>query len=61
MVWLVLLSVTAMILYLYFTWNYNYWQNRGIAGPKARPIVGTFPKSAFYLRNFVYELDDIYR
>ncbi|XP_037039727.1 probable cytochrome P450 28a5 [Bradysia coprophila] len=59
MLWLFLLSLTATSLYLYLTWNYNYWRSRGIVGPKPRPIVGTFPQSAVYLRNFVYELDEI--
>lgn len=61
MFWLILLSLSASTLYLYLTWHYNYWRNRGIVGPKPRPIIGTFPKSSLYLRNFVYELDDIYR
>ena len=61
MFWLLLLSLTAAGVYLYLTWNYNYWQSRGVVGPKPRAVVGTFPKSAVYLRNFVYELDEINR
>lgn len=61
MIWIILIVFSTTILYFYLTWNYNYWNNRGIIGPQPRPIVGTFPKSAVYLRNFVYELDDIYR
>ncbi|KAJ6635496.1 putative cytochrome P450 28a5 [Pseudolycoriella hygida] len=61
MFWVILSVTSVTLLYFYLTWNYNYWRNRGINGPKPRPLVGTFPKSAIYLRNFVYELDDIYK
>lgn len=62
MIWTILLiSYLVAILYFYLTWNYNYWRKRGIIGPRPSAIVGTFPKSAVYLRNFVYELDNIYR
>lgn len=50
-----------MILYYYLTWHFDYWKNRGIIGPKPIPFVGTFPKSAVYLENFLYDQDKIYR
>lgn len=49
------------LLYKYLTWNFDYWKKKGILGPKPIPLVGTFPRSCFYFKNFVYELDEIYR
>lgn len=52
---------SLVILYYYLTWHFNYWQNRGVIGPKPKPFVGTFSKSAVYLQNFIYDQDQIYR
>lgn len=49
------------IFYKYLTWNFDYWIKKDILGPKPLPLVGTFPKSSFYFKNFLYELDEIYR
>lgn len=53
--------VSIIILYYYLTWHFDYWQKRGVIGPKPLPFVGTFPKSAIYLENFLYDQDNIYR
>lgn len=52
---------SLVLLYYYLTWHFDHWRKRGVLGPKPIPFVGTFPKSAIYLKNFVYEQDDIYR
>lgn len=55
------LFASFVILYYYLTWHFDYWQKREVIGPKPKPFVGTFPKSAIYLQNFLYDQDDIYR
>lgn len=58
---LILFVFALFALYKYLVWNFDYWEKRGVIGPKPQPFVGTFPRSSVYLKNFVYELDDIYR
>lgn len=55
--------VLLLALYIYLTWNFNYWKKRGVAGPKPRPYLGTYPKSSTYQKNtnFLLEADEIYR
>lgn len=56
------LSILISI-YIYLTWNFNYWKRRGVAGPKPQPYVGTYPSSALLKEgtNFLTETDEIYR
>lgn len=53
--------VSLAILYYYLTWHFDYWRIRDVIGPKPKPFVGTFPKSAVYLQNFLYDQDQIYQ
>lgn len=58
---LTLIVILLTIFYYYLTWNFNYWQKRNVLGPKPIPFLGTFPKSAVFLKNVLYDIDDIYR
>lgn len=53
----------GVILYLYLTWNFDYWKRRGVAGPQPRPYVGTFPKTAMLDKssNYISETSEIFR
>ncbi len=57
------LCIIGLSLYLYLTWNFNYWDHRGIAGPRPRPYVGTFPKTALLDKNsnYISETSEIFR
>lgn len=61
----ILLSLFIVVLafYLYLTWNFDYWERRGVAGPTPRPYVGTFPKTALFDKksNYIQETTEIYR
>lgn len=49
------------VIYLYATWQFNYWTNRGVPGPKPLPIFGTF-KGAFLQKvNQLDEIEKIYK
>lgn len=48
-------------LYVYLTWHFDYWIKRKIPGPKPRVLYGTFPGTIDGKRNFIYDLDEIYR
>jgi len=53
----------GLSLYLYLTWNFDYWKRRGIFGPFPLPYVGTFPKTALLDKNsnYISETSEIYR
>lgn len=55
------LSILAVVFYLYLTWKFDYWVKRGVNGPKPKPLFGNFPGIVTSRRNFVYELDDVYK
>lgn len=48
-------------LYIYLSWHFDYWIKRKIPGPKPRVLYGTFPGTINGERNFIYDLDEIYR
>ncbi|KAL9884644.1 uncharacterized protein ACN427_011407 [Glossina fuscipes fuscipes] len=56
--WL-LLSVIALI-YIFLTWNYNFWKNRGVNGPKPTLIFGNLPSAITRKRNLMYDIWEIY-
>lgn len=53
----------GLSLYLYLTWNFDYWKRRGVVGPRPRPYVGTFPKTALLDKssNYISETSEIFR
>ncbi|KAJ6638118.1 putative cytochrome P450 28a5 [Pseudolycoriella hygida] len=53
----------GLSLYLYLTWNFDYWKRRGVVGPRPRPYVGTFPKTALMDKNsnYISETSEIFR
>ncbi|XP_043651628.1 probable cytochrome P450 28d2 [Drosophila teissieri] len=53
------LTLLALV-YLFLTWNFNYWKKRGIQTAPTWPIVGSFPSIFTTRRNIAYDIDDIY-
>lgn len=56
-----LLVSAAAALYVYLTWNFNYWKQRNVPGPDPRPLVGNFPSLVLRNRTIVEEMGEIYR
>lgn len=60
-----LVSVIAFLvsLYIYFTWNFDYWKKRGVAGPRPIPFLGNYPKSTTNQgdTNFLTEAHEIFK
>uniref|UniRef100_T1H597 Uncharacterized protein n=1 Tax=Megaselia scalaris TaxID=36166 RepID=T1H597_MEGSC len=48
------------LIYLYFTWNFNYWKAKGVQGPEPVFFKGNFPNIVSREENMVYDIDDIY-
>ncbi|XP_037820699.1 probable cytochrome P450 28d1 isoform X2 [Lucilia sericata] len=58
---LILFVSVILSLYVYLTWHFDHWIKRKIPGPKPLPLFGTFPGMVNAKRNFIYDLDEVYR
>ncbi|CAD7092574.1 unnamed protein product [Hermetia illucens] len=56
-----LVGLIGTLLYLFLTFNFNYWKKRGVLGPKPRLLLGNIPNIVLRKRNFQYDIIDIYR
>ncbi|XP_014204417.1 probable cytochrome P450 6a13 [Copidosoma floridanum] len=41
------LGVAFVVVYYYFTWTFDFWSSRGVAGPKPEPFLGNFRELMF--------------
>ncbi|XP_017032002.1 probable cytochrome P450 28d2 [Drosophila kikkawai] len=59
----VLLSIAVLLalVYVFLTWNFDYWRKRGIKTAPSWPFVGSFPSIFTRKRNIAYDIDDIYQ
>lgn len=60
---ILILSAVIVIacLYIFLTWNFNYWTKQGVPGPKPTILVGNFPGAFRQKESIVYEIDKIYK
>lgn len=56
LVTLILFGLFGYLFYLYLTWNYKYWWKRGVNGPKAKVISGTYPSMFSADKSIVYDM-----
>lgn len=40
---LCVILVLLLLFYIFLKWNFDYWQKRGVNGPKPLPLLGNFP------------------
>ncbi|XP_016956623.1 probable cytochrome P450 28d1 [Drosophila biarmipes] len=57
---LFVIAALLALIYVFLTWNFNYWKKRGIPSAKSWPFVGSFPSVFTQKRNMVYDIDEIY-
>lgn len=56
-----LIISVLLLLYAYIVWNFRYWKDRGVPGPKPKPYCGTYPQSSIMKKNVIYDLEEIYK
>lgn len=56
-----LIATGVVLVYVYLTWNFNYWKDRGVLGPKPIPVIGSFPGVFSRKRSAAYEINDVYK
>lgn len=62
--WLIIISALVTLVsfgYLYLTWNFNYWKDRGVPGPRPKPFLGTFSSTFTQKEHPIDENNRIYR
>ncbi|XP_055850889.1 probable cytochrome P450 28d1 [Episyrphus balteatus] len=55
----ILLGLSTLI-YLFLTWNFKYWTDRGVKGPKPKPLFGSLPNMIKHKRHIIYDMQEIY-
>ncbi|XP_058061357.1 probable cytochrome P450 28a5 [Anopheles bellator] len=62
MILIVLGAVAGLLggLYLFLAWEFNYWEKRGVKGPKPKLLLGNLPYLLTRKRNMVYNYEQLY-
>uniref|UniRef100_A0A8D8GWK1 Probable cytochrome P450 28d1 n=1 Tax=Culex pipiens TaxID=7175 RepID=A0A8D8GWK1_CULPI len=55
-----LLVSAALAVYVYLTWNFNYWRQRNVPGPDPRPLLGNFASLLLRHRTAMDEMGQMY-
>ncbi|XP_055612264.1 probable cytochrome P450 28d1 [Uranotaenia lowii] len=55
-----LIVLAGVFFYHWLTWNFDYWQKRGIIGPKPTAAFGNFKGLTLGTEHVAYELEKIY-
>ncbi|XP_017043668.1 probable cytochrome P450 28d1 [Drosophila ficusphila] len=58
---LFLIAGFLALIYVFLTWNFDYWRKRGIPTASSWPLVGSFPSVFTKKRNLAYDIDEIYQ
>ncbi|CAG9805402.1 unnamed protein product [Chironomus riparius] len=61
MIFIYLIIALVALLYVYLTWNFNYWSKRGVPGPKAKVFLGDLPNGIMRKQNVAYDFQKIYK
>lgn len=58
---LILIGVTIALVYLYLTWNNDYWKKRSIPHNPPLLFFGNSPNAVLQKRNAYYDVQDVYK
>jgi len=60
MIFIFLILAIVALVYVYLTWNFDYWSKRGIPAPKARVLFGDLPNGLTRKKHAAYDIQVIY-
>ena len=60
MIWFCIIIGLALALYVYLTWNFDYWSKLGVPSPRPRVLLGNLPSILLRKRHLTYDFDKIY-
>lgn len=58
---LTLLIGVVTLIFVYLIWNFNYWKNRNIPGPKPTILLGNLPNVILQKRNMIHDVRELYK
>jgi cytochrome P450 family 28 len=58
---LYLILGVILLVYVWLTWNFDYWSKRGVPAAKARVLLGSLPNMVLRKENIKYDFDRIYK
>jgi cytochrome P450 family 28 len=61
MIFIFLILAIVALLYVYLTWNFDYWSKRGIPAPKAKVFFGDLPNGLTRKKNVIYDFEVLYK
>lgn len=61
LVTLILVAIVLFLVYYLWTWNFNYWEVRGIPGPKPSLLYGNTKSFFFSSESYCLEVEEIYK
>ncbi|KAL7036967.1 hypothetical protein ACKWTF_009020 [Chironomus riparius] len=60
MIFIFLMLAIIALLYVYLTWNFDYWTKRGIPAPKAKVLFGDLPNGLTRKKHVAYDIQVLY-
>lgn len=58
---LILVVILVALLFIHFTWNFNYWSKRGVPSPPPKFLLGNLPNMLLRKQNVAYDMEKIYK
>ncbi|XP_055845952.1 probable cytochrome P450 309a2 [Episyrphus balteatus] len=55
-----LVCVLGALIYIYLSWNFNYWRNRNVNGPRPNLVFGNVPALIKHNRHMAFDMQEIY-
>ena len=60
MIFLYLIIGALLLLYVYLTWNFDYWSKRGVPSAKAKILFGNLPSVITRKTHMTSDFDKLY-
>ncbi|XP_055842785.1 probable cytochrome P450 309a2 [Episyrphus balteatus] len=54
------LTAIGGLIYLYLSWNFDFWKKRGVKGPEPKLIFGSIPSIVKRNRNLAFDMQELY-
>lgn len=60
MIFIYFILALLLVLYVYMTWNFDYWSKKGVPSAKATIVLGNLPQTLLRRKHVTADFDKIY-